>query len=336
TMSWKIPNTAENVKYFNFDEGWIKTSSEGVTYFDKSGIVWEEDFEMVEPMVDVQGTYAAVADKKQSDVYLYDKSGLVTKISVGHSIMDVEVSAYGVVAVSTNSGQSNYIEVLDKTGAELVTCKSTFESSGYLMDISLSEDGTHLAGAFLCVSGGSIESRVQFYDFTKVDSAEKIVASESVHDYPGTILTTVEFMNGETVCAVGDNVLAIYNFSETPELTYENTELGFEIQTLLINENYVGFIRRDETGEHNYYFHVYDVAGRETAVAAIDIAYSKALFAGRNIVFYAGNDCRMYSFFGIEKFSFMMDDGLVDMVSATGGREFIVAYPAGTELIKVK
>ncbi|MCF0142418.1 MAG: hypothetical protein HUJ75_03470, partial [Parasporobacterium sp.] len=26
TMSWKIPNTAENVKYFNFDEGWIKTS----------------------------------------------------------------------------------------------------------------------------------------------------------------------------------------------------------------------------------------------------------------------------------------------------------------------
>ena len=144
-----IANSDERTNYTSFKGGYIKCAGDGITCFDKKGVIWAETFEMTQPLIDTCESYVAVADLKGSDIYIYDENGQVNRFSLSHPILDIEVSEQGVVAAATNDGTSNYIEVLDKEGKELITAKSVFTSSGYLMDITLSQDGGTLAAAFI-------------------------------------------------------------------------------------------------------------------------------------------------------------------------------------------
>jgi len=166
----ELKGSADNLSYHAYSGGFLQCSSNGLTYFTRDEIIWDEEFEMSHPLIDVCKDYIAVADMKQSDVYIYDRSGLVGRISTQHDILDVEIASDGTVALSTNDGDSNFIELKDVQGNERINAKFNFSSSGYLQDITLSEDGQRLAAAFIYVSQGALESKVLFYDFSKNDT----------------------------------------------------------------------------------------------------------------------------------------------------------------------
>ena len=117
--SLDLPNADEQTVIVPYNRGYMRCSSEGVTYFDKKGILWAENFEMAQPITACCGSYFAAADMKAKDVYLYDTGGLSNRITLGHSITDLEVSEQGVIAAATTEGDSNFIEVVDREGNEL-------------------------------------------------------------------------------------------------------------------------------------------------------------------------------------------------------------------------
>ena len=333
--SLDLANSDEQTSVFSYNEGFVRCSSEGVTYFDNKGIHWAESFEMTQPMTAVGSSYFAAAEMKGKDIFLYDTSGLANRITLSHSITDLEISDQGIVAAATSEADSNYIEVVDKDGNELVTAKSVFASSGYLMDIALSPDGSKLAAVFVYVSEGTLESKVVFYDFANGNGGEDMVVG-GFNQYKSTILTSVRFMEKNKVCVVGDNAISIYDFNGIPELVYENLDLGEEIQSIFFNEKYLGRIVTNEEGEANYLLKVLDMKGKEVFTKDFDFAYNHVLFAGRNILLYSRSDCEMYSFSGIKKTELEMEDGIFSMCYCGKGNDFVLASSVDTQFIRLK
>ena len=326
-----IANSDERTLYAEGSSGYIKCASDGITYFDKNGILWAETYEMTQPIMDTCGSYTAVADLKGSDIYVFDENGLVNRMSVSHPILDIEVSEQGVVAAGTIEGTSNFIEVLDKDGNELITAKTVFTSSGYLMDIALSPDGESLAAAFIYVSEGNLESKVVFYDF----SSENEIAG-GFNQYKDTAVTNVEFLNPTTVCAVGDNAVTIYKIKPTPTIVYEDLNLQWELQSAFFGNNKLGLIVEDESSESGYTAKVYDTRGKIIADIGFDFAYSHVAFSGNNVLLHSVNDCELYSFYGPKRFSYTFDERIEYLLPIGSGREYIYATANNTEFIKLK
>ena len=326
-----IANSDERTLYAEGSTGYIKCASDGITYFDKSGILWAETYEMTQPIMDTCGSYIAVADLKGSDIYIFDENGLVKRMSVSHPILDLEVSEQGVVAAGTFEGTSNFIEVLDKEGNELITAKTVFTSSGYLMDIALSPDGESLAAAFIYVSEGSLESKVVFYDF----SSENEIAG-GFNQYKDTAVTNVEFLNPTTVCAVGDNAVTIYKVKPTPTIVYEDLDLQWELHSAFFGENKFGLIVEDESSESGNTAKVFNTSGKIIADIGFDFPFNHATFAGNNIVLHSVNDCEIYSFYGPKRFSYTFDERIEYLLPCGGLRDYIYATANNTEFIRLK
>lgn len=334
TNALELSNSDDFIEITEFGSGYIKITENGVTYFDESGVIWSESYSMTQPVYDVCQGYAAVGDINQSEVYIYDENGLVSKTATQYLIIDLEVSQAGVIAVATDDMAANYIEVYDKDGGDLLTARSIFSSSGYLADITLSEDGTKLAAAFINVDLQDIESRVVFYDFAKGGEGSDVIVG-GFNQYTDTVLTTVEFMSDSSVVAIGDNAISIYDFSDTPELVYEDLAMEWTIQSIFFGEKYIGFITEDDTDEFNYVYHVFNTSGKIIAEGGFDLSYTDVQFYGRNIVLNSSNVCQIYSFDGIRKFNSAFEEN-IENICPIGSTKLIYSTTSSTDFIKLK
>lgn len=335
TSTIEITNSDEHTTYYPYQKGYIKVAGDGVTYFDKSGITWSESFEMAQPIVDVCEGYIAVADMKTTDVYIFDESGFLNRITIPQSIIDVEVSKQGVIAVATDEKESNYIELLNKEGKELITAKSIFSASGYLMDITLSNDGSKLVAAFTGASEGIMTSKVVFYDFSSDNDGSDMIVG-GFNQYESMIVTNVEFMEGNKVCAVSNSGFSIYDFKSKPQLLCEDLAFPWQIQSLFFDQKHIGFIVLDDKIDNNYCIKVYNLKGKLISDKGFDFAYNNASFAGNNVLLYSANDCEIYSFAGVKRFSYSFEDRIAYMLSCGDVKNYIYAKTDSTQFIKLK
>jgi len=330
----EMSNSEENTEYCVFGRGYLKCAGDGITYFGRDGIIWSENYAMLSPVLDICGDYITVADMGQRNVYIYDRSGFVSRLNLSHNITDVEISKAGVVAVASNDGNINFIEIRDRLGNEIMTQKSVFSSSGYLMDISMSDDGSRLAAVFVSVDKGTLKSKVVFYDLSGGEDSREIITG-TFDGYESVLLTTVQFMNGNRVCAVGDAGLSIYDFSDIPELVYENLEMSGEIQALFFSDRYTGMIIREDESDYRYTIKVLDLWGNSVLDKGLDFSYSRADFAGDNVILYSYSECLMYSFAGVEKL-YQEFDRHIEALKSADGRHFVYGTNSNTEFITLK
>lgn len=330
--SIEMSNSEENTQFYNYGKGYLKCAGDGITYFDSSGIIWGENYSVLQPVVDICGDYIAVADMGQRNIYLYDQSGHAGSINLSHNITDVEVSSSGVVAVASSDGNINYLEVMDKNGNEIMTEKSVFSASGFLMDLSLSDDGTQLAAVMVSVSKGTLKSKVVFYDLSGGAYGNDIKTG-TFEQYDSIILTSVRFMSNGIVCVVGDRGWSLYDLKgEAPELIYEDLTFDWEIESLFFQKDYIGMIVQSEESEHRYDIKVFDTEGNIALDQGFDFSYSEVDFAGENVLLYSYDEGVMYSFAGIEKMYITFDKHIEALISSDG-RHFAFGSNAMTEFL---
>ena len=329
----QLSGTSDNLSYRSFSDGYLQCSNTGLIFFDTDGIIWDESFSMARPLIDTCGKYVAVADMRQNDVYLYDRSGFVGRISSSHEIMDVEISESGIIALSTNDTDCSYIELKDIDGNDLINVKRVFSSSGYLADIALSPNGTRLAASFIYISQGSLESRVLFYDFSNESSDDMLVGGFG--HYKDTIITDVEFLGSTTVCAVGDNALTFYSFGGEPSIISEELDLEWEIQSISFSNGRILITAKDPEGANNYRAYVYNNEGKQIASVGFDFAYSRAYLAGNNVMLHSTTDCQLISFRGLKRFSGTFG-GRISYLLPISSSRYILATSENVQFIKLK
>lgn len=333
TSSTQLAGASDNLNYEKFADGYIQSSNSGIVYFDRDGIIWDESFSMARPIIDICEGYIAACDMKQNDIYIYDKTGLASHTSSSHDIIDIEISQNGLIALATNDSECNYIELKDINGNDIINVKSVFSSSGYLSDITLSEDGTKLAAAFIYISQGSLESRVLFYDFSNSSTDDMLVGGFS--QYAETVITDVEFMNGSVVCAFGDNAMTFYSFGSEPSIISEELNLEWEIQSVYINSKNVLVVAKDPEGVNNYHAYVYNNRGTQVADVGFDFAYSKARLAGNNILLHSSTDCQLISFKGRKRYSGTFGTRISYLLPISTSN-YILATSENVQFIKLK
>lgn len=328
-----LSNSEENTEYHVFGNGYLKCAGDGVTYFNERGIQWNEYYSMLLPVVDISGDYAAVADMGQRNVYLYDKSGYVSRINLSHNITDIEVSDAGMVAVSSNDGNFNYIEIRDKNGNEIMTEKSVFSSRGFLMDLALSADGSKLAAVFTSIDKGTLGSRIIFYDLSGDGSSSDIVAG-TFDQYESVMLTSLRFMDDDTLCAVGDTAISIYQFKDVPEVIYEDLQMPWEIQTLFFENDHIGMVVEDPESDSRYQIKVYDLTGNLQLDIGTDFTFTGADFAGDYVYLYSYTECLMYSFAGVKKLNCPFEMH-IEALKSSDGRHFVYGTHSNTQFITI-
>ena len=330
----EMSNSEESTSYYPYQNGYLKCAGDGVTYFTQKGVVWSENYSMVQPVLDICGEYVAVADMTQRNVYLYDKSGYINRFNLSHNITGIEVSRAGVIAVASSEGNINYIELRDRRGNEIMTEKNLFSSSGYLMDISLSEDGSKLAAVFVMIQKGTLKSRVVFYDLSGNGESSEIIVG-TFDQYDSVLLTDVQFMEKDMVAVVGDTAFSVYQFRDGVELAYEEMGFPWEIQSLFFRDRYIGMPVEETEAETRYGIKVFDTAGNCRLDMGVDFTYERADFAGDNVILYSYNDCVMYSFDKIQKL-YCSFDKHIEALKSADGVHFVYGTNADTEFITLK
>ena len=336
TSSISMTNIDERSEIYKYHDGYIKCAGDGITYFDRNSILWSESLSMADPQCDISGEFIAVADMKSTEVYVYGPSGFIDKFSLTRVATDVEVSKYGSIAVATNEGDANYIELKDRTGNDLATVKTVFSSTGYLADISLSPDGSKLAASYIQVVDGNIESKVVIYDFSKNSNQGENVVIGEFNQYKSTLVTTVEFMDGNRLAAVGDNAFTIYNVNGSPSIIYEDLEIPWQINSLFFDSGHIGFIVENTEGEDAYAIKVYDLSGKLVCDKSFDFAYNHVSFAGNAVLLYSDYDCDVFNFAGTHKFSYSFDNRIFTMASCGDSIDYILLSQGQTQFIRLR
>ena len=145
----------EKCKFYAYGDGVLRYSNDGISYMIGDETVWNQAFEMKQPVVDMCADYMAIADLEGTTVYIYDKNGQQGEIKTEYPILDIEVAGQGVVAAITKSDIANQIEVYDKDGTNIAKGQTVLSGDGCPVAISLSEDGTKLAVSYVYLEHGS-------------------------------------------------------------------------------------------------------------------------------------------------------------------------------------
>ena len=85
--------------YLEFQGNILKYSNDGAFYTDTSNeLIWNQSYEMSDPVVVMSAKYAAIGDEKGTLVYIFDKDGLCGNCLLYTSVL------YGIIPKVPTSG----------------------------------------------------------------------------------------------------------------------------------------------------------------------------------------------------------------------------------------
>ncbi len=304
-----MENTEENgAQYQQYSSGLLKFSKDGATAIDKDGkLKWNGSYEMKQPIADVCGDYAVVADQGGTAIQIFDADGVAGSIPTVHDIIKVEVSKKGVVAALLEADRGNKIILYDVDGTMLVEMATNVIENGYPIDITLSEDGEKLITSYISVTTGELVGIASFYNFGEVGQnwVENLVGA---YKFDGIVAPRVFFNNNDTACIFKENGFMIFDYAEMPNMI---KEINFEnkIHSIMHSSEYIGVVL--EAGEAGYReLVVYDQKGNKILDKKLDFDYSNIYLADNEIIMYDNLSCIVMKINGTVKFNYTFDSNI--------------------------
>lgn len=289
----------------NLDGNILLYSKDGASCLNAKGnVVWNRTYEMQAPMISICGQVAAIGDYNGRTIYVMDKNGVKGEVNTNLPIRSFCVSENCVVAAVLDDVNVTRIYIYnanENTETPIVQAQATMDKSGYPISISLSPNGKLMAVSYLYVDSGNMKSSVAFYNFGEVgkNEADNYVSG---YDYLDVIMPYVKFMDGNSAFAVGDDRIVFFQGEEKPTNIASNL-IEEEIQGIYYNENYVGLVFMNQSGESAYRLDVYNAAGNKVHSQLFDIEYTDIVFNKDQILIYNDLDCQICNMKGVDKFT---------------------------------
>lgn len=311
-------------------------SKDGISSMDTKGnLIWNETYQMQDPIVKVNENAVAVGDYNGHIIYVMNDKGKVGEIDTNLPIRDLCVSKTGIVAAVLKDSKLTRLKLYDvtRTEQELVTTECRMSQTGYPMAIALSDTGEVMEVSYLYVDSGSMKSSVAFYNFSDVgqNSVDRLVGGI---EYPDTVVPYIGFLSKDSSFAVGNNRISFYGGADKPVSVAEKL-LSEEIQAVYVGSDHVGLVYIDTTGAALYRIDVYDKKGNLTLSQNIDIDYQNILIQKNSIVVYNNTECVMYSFSGKEKYRGTFGKSVSLLISANKSNRFIMVSSDSIDIIEL-
>lgn len=298
-----------SVYYHVSPHGMIRYSKDGISLTDRSGVtVWNQTYEMSAPIMSASDTYMAIGDMEGNDIYIFNRYGQCGHLTTAVPIQAIRLSDQGIVAAILSDSTSNYINYYDQEGSELVSIKATLENTGYPLALDLSPDASRLAVSYLDISGGSVRSKIVFYDFSNTGSNH--VMREVMID---SLCPKIAFLDASRAAVFTNEGFEYFNLGTTVE---EGAKVTFEdeIKSVLSGSQKIGFIFKNHDEKGKYRIELYDREGQKTMTAYTDLDYKKVYADDEEIILFNDSDVRIYAYNGGLRFRGSMDIAVSDMV----------------------
>lgn len=307
----------QGANYLAYASGYIRYSNDGIAYFDKNGTsIWNQTYEINKAEVKICGDYVAVGDINGHLIYVFNKSGIQGTIDAAMTITEIDVAKQGVVVAALEDGNTNYINVYDVLGTKLLTIKTMLQSDGYPLDLAISDDGTKLAVAYVSVSGEKLQTNLTFYNFSEVGEnfTERVVGG--FNHYGDTLLGRVDFVDNDTVLAIGENIVTVYSIKQYPSISMEMS-VDDEIRKVFFSDTYLGMVFNNTDGTGKYRMEIYDLSGKKLLEYVFDEDYRQFQFDGKQMLLYNEKKFTLMNVKGKIRYSGTFDIS-VDSIMPTG------------------
>lgn len=326
---------ATNAKYVPFNGNVLRYSQDGASAFNVSNdMIWNETFEMQNPLCDVCGDYIAIGDYMGTTIYVYNSEGLKGTIDTSTPLKRFCVSGNGNVAVVLEQDEVTWIKLYDVNGVNIASDRTTMSKSGYPVCMDISDDGILLAVSYLFVDSGVMSTSVAYYNFGAVGQNE-IDNLVSGYNYSGTIVPYVKFINSDTSFAVGDNRLEIFKGAQKPECIFEKT-LEEEVESVFSNEEFILIVYSDDEGPNRFSMEAYDGEGNIVTTLGFDMEYSNISVYKDLFIIYNSEECEIYNAEGLRKYAGSFTNSAISVIPTTSKTRYQVVYGDSMEEIKLK
>lgn len=268
-------------------------SNDGMSCTDTKGkVIWNQTYEMQNPMIRTCKKTVAVGDYNGRSIYISNTQGNLGVVETTMPIRDFSVSENGIVAAVLDDSTVTAIYVYSSVGDLLVSFTTTMSKSGYPIAIDISDDGTLIAVSYIKAENGTLSSNIGFYNFAAVGQnyTDNLVGG---YGYTGAVVPLVQFMDNDTVFAVADNRLMFFKGKQKPENILD-TLISEEIQSVFYDENHVGLVFFNSTGETTYRMEIYDTNAKKTGEIAFDTEYTDIVFDTASIIIRNDKECVIY------------------------------------------
>lgn len=300
----------------------------------KGTVLWDQPFEMQNPLIDMAGDRVAFGDYNGSKIYVMNSQGPVGEIDTMMPIRDFCISENGVVAAVLDEGSVTWIYLFDSEGNQIAFFKTTMQKSGYPMRVSISPNGMLVQVSYLMLESGAMWTNIAFYNFGAVGQ-NKIDNLVSGFKYKDTIAPVIGFIGNENSFAVADNRLMLYEGGQIPQMGSE-TLLNEEIQGVYKNGDYIGLVYFDSTGEAAYKLDIYDKKGKLADTVKFDIQFTNIIFHKEKVIIYDETECMIYNIGGIESFHRQFDKGVLALLPTASINKYVLVTADSIDTIELK
>ena len=329
------------VGYEPFKRGFLKYSKDGVSYIgEKNETYWSSSFEMKDPVIDVNGAYAVIADRTGNILQIFDeKHGKIGECRTERSLDSASISAGGIVATLEEDSVASYIQFYNPDGTVLdITVKALLEGDGFFTALDLSDDGSQVLVGVAYLEGGVLHGKVAAYDFSEKESSGKGPMRGGVEPFAGkNLISEVRYLQNGTAFAASTRGLFFFRVGEQKVEGYSSVEAEEEIRSLCFDRSYVGIVLNDTVSKNGpYRIELYNSSGERVMHANFGEHYS-ASFVDKGTVFLLGSDTlTIFLKNGTKQFSGNVDFSLVRAVRRPGENRYLWLGASHIKEVKLK
>ena len=334
--SYKVLQTSEqedvvSTQYIEMDGDILRYSPDGVSVVDSSmNTVWNETYTMQNPIADVNGSRAVVADSEGTSLYICDKKGITGTVTTSYSIVKVRVASNGMVAAILNNDEDTWINFYNPDGSLVAENLTKIDDPGYPMDVAVSDNGVMMV-TFQYVDGSKTTSYVAFYNYGDVGQNEddRIVSG---YTYENVVIPQVESISESQYIALRDDGFSTYQGNQIPK---ENKTVNVkqEIVSTFFDTDRIGLVFKNNNKGDQYTMEVYNMSGRLKFRKNFNVAYSTIKMSGGNIIMYNSSQICVMNSRGVQKYMGSVDGTVRDFFKI-GWNKYLMVMDSGVSTIK--
>lgn len=311
-------------------------SSDGASCINRKGeTLWNQTFEIQDPIIALCQNIAAIGNYNGRTIYLMNTEKTIGEIDTKMPIRNFAVSAGGIVAaVLDDTADITWIYLFDSSGNTLAYFKTTMKDSGYPVGITISDNGYLVSVSYLYMDNGMMRSSVAFYNFGPVGQNE-IDNFVSSYDYTDTIVPFVKFLNNEKAVAVADNRLVFYEGNQKP-VSIADVLLDGRIEGVYYGSGYVALVYNDVTGNALYKADIYNDSGKLEDTLMLNLQFSDILFHKDKVIVYNEQECLVHTIGGMDNFNGKFNKQALTLIPAAASYEYVIVTPDSIDTIELK
>ena len=300
TDTFEVKN-ANSLTFESYGNGVLRYGRDGITAVDSSEkAIWSGSYDMANPQIDICEESVVVADVGEKSLYIYKGEETGVDFQVDYPIVQACVARQGVIAVVMEDASSNLIGIynpFNKTEVLLVEIPTNVED-GYPVSIDFSPDGSSLVASYLCVTTGTIQTRVTFYNFSNVGKNSNCLVG--AQNYNDKMVSEVRYLDENTVCLFAEDGFYLWNNMKQP-VSKKKCLFSEEIQSAFYDASHVGvLLKRDDD---KCTMKLFDVSGKNVLTKEISAEYTEVQIRGDEILLHSNTKGAIYRMNGVKKYA---------------------------------